>query len=185
MGDLFVASTKFTVMNLNLNTRVAARTKGKCARTASDSPLDDVVTGDALDAPDRPLLARIDRMRLPVGERGLGEHAGLHGHLVLNDDFLTADRLRDAGQRVAHQGDDGDLHVGLSLRCWVEMKMPDSDPDIGWVGHDLKPHLAESCVKAGEDVAVVAFGADLVLAALDQNVSLEQVIDSSNRHGRR
>jgi hypothetical protein len=35
-------------------------------------------------------------MRLPVGERGLGEHAGLHGHLVLDDDFLAADRLRDA-----------------------------------------------------------------------------------------
>jgi hypothetical protein len=65
------------------------------------------------------------------------------------------------------------------------MKMPDSDPGIGWVGHDLKPRLAESCVKAGEDVAVVAFGADLVLAALDQNVSLEQVIDASNGHGRR
>jgi len=82
---------------------------------ASDRPLDHVVAGDALDAADRPLLAGIDRMRLPVGDRGLGEHAGLHGHLVLDDDFLAADRLRDAGQRVAHQGDDGDLHVGFSL----------------------------------------------------------------------
>jgi hypothetical protein len=65
------------------------------------------------------------------------------------------------------------------------MKMPDSDPGIGWVGHDLKPRLAESFVEAGKDVAVVAFGADLVLPALDQNVSLEQVIDASNDHGRR
>jgi hypothetical protein len=30
-GDLFVASTKFMFMNLKLNTRVAARTKGKRA----------------------------------------------------------------------------------------------------------------------------------------------------------
>jgi hypothetical protein len=52
------------------------------------------------------------------------------------------------------------------------------------VGHDLKPRLAESFVEAGKDVAVVAFGADLVLPALDQNVSLEQVIDASNDHGR-
>src|SRR5258708_15472377 len=51
--------------------------------------------------------------------------------------------------------------------------------------HDLKPRLAESFVEAGKDVAVVAFGADLVLPALDQNVSLEQVIDASNDHGRR
>jgi hypothetical protein len=65
------------------------------------------------------------------------------------------------------------------------MKMPDSDPGIGWLGHDLKPRLAESFVEAGKDVAVVAFGADLVLPALDQNVSLEQVIDASNDHGRR
>jgi hypothetical protein len=65
------------------------------------------------------------------------------------------------------------------------MKMPDSDPGIGWVGHDLKPRLAESFVEAGKDVAVVAFGADLVLQALDQNVTLEQVIDASNDHGRR
>jgi len=48
-----------------------------------------------------------------------------HGHLVLDDDFLAADRLRDAGQRVAHQGDDGDLHVGLSQLCWAEMKLPE------------------------------------------------------------
>jgi hypothetical protein len=65
------------------------------------------------------------------------------------------------------------------------MKMPDSDPGIGWVGHDLKPRLAEPFVESGKDVAVVAFGADLVLPALDQNVSLEQVIDAPNDHGRR
>src|SRR5580700_9875131 len=65
------------------------------------------------------------------------------------------------------------------------MKMPDSDPGIGWVGHDLKTRLAEPFVEAGKDVAVVAFGADLVLPALDQNISLEQVIDASNDHGRR
>jgi hypothetical protein len=64
------------------------------------------------------------------------------------------------------------------------MKMPDLDPGTGMVGHDLKPRLAESFVEAGKDVAVVAFGADLVLPALDQNVSLEQVIDASNDHGR-
>jgi hypothetical protein len=65
------------------------------------------------------------------------------------------------------------------------MKMSDSDPGIGWVGHDLKSRPAESLVEAGKDVAVVAFGADLVLPALDQDVSLEQVIDASNDHGRR
>jgi hypothetical protein len=65
------------------------------------------------------------------------------------------------------------------------MKMPDFDPGIGRVGHDLKPRLAESFVEAGKDVAVVGIGADLVLPALDQNVSLEQVIDASNDHGRR
>jgi hypothetical protein len=52
-------------------------------------------------------------MPFPVGERGLGEHAGLHGHLVLDYDFLAADRLRDAGQRVAHQGDDGERPLGI------------------------------------------------------------------------
>src|ERR1700686_100459 len=92
---------------------VSARLK----RLASRRPLDGVVTRDALDAADLPLIAPIDRMRLPVGERGLGEHAGLHGHLVLHDDFLAADRLRDAAKRVAHQGDDGDLHVGLFSYC--------------------------------------------------------------------
>jgi hypothetical protein len=65
------------------------------------------------------------------------------------------------------------------------MKMPDPDAGIGWLARDLKPRLAESFVEAGKDVAVVAFGADLVLPALDQNVSLEQVIDASNDHGRR
>jgi len=49
--------------------------------------------------------------------------------------------------------------------------------------HDLKPRLAESFVEAGTDVAVVAFGADFVFPALDQNVSLEQVMDASNYHG--
>jgi len=49
--------------------------------------------------------------------------------------------------------------------------------------HDLKPRLAESFVEAGKDVAVVAFGAHFVFPALDQNVSLEQVIDASNYHG--
>ena len=49
--------------------------------------------------------------------------------------------------------------------------------------HDLKPRLAESFVEAGKDVAVVAFGADFVFPANDQNVSLEQVIDAPNYHG--
>src|SRR5260370_25582142 len=48
--------------------------------------------------------------------------------------------------------------------------------------HDLKPCLAESFVEAGKDVAVVAFGADFVFPALNQNVSLEQVVDASNYH---
>jgi hypothetical protein len=61
------------------------------------------------------------------------------------------------------------------------MKLPDSVP--GLVGHDLKSRLAESFVEAGKDVAVVAFGADLVLPALDQNVSLEHAIDATNDHG--
>jgi hypothetical protein len=66
------------------------------------------------------------------------------------------------------------------------MKMPDSGPGIGWVGHDLKPRLAESIVEAGKDVAVVAFGADFVFPALNQNISLEQVVYASNyHHGRR
>jgi hypothetical protein len=50
---------------------------------------------------------------------------------------------------------------------------------------DLKPRLAESFAEAGKDIAVVAFRADFVFPALDQNVSLEQVIDASNYHGRR
>jgi hypothetical protein len=54
------------------------------------------------------------------------------------------------------------------------------------VGHDLKSRLAESFVETGNDVAVVAFGAHFVFPALDQNVSLEQVIDAPNyHHGRR
>jgi hypothetical protein len=65
------------------------------------------------------------------------------------------------------------------------MKMPEPEAGIGWMGHDLKPRLAESFVEAGKDVAVVAFGADFVLPALDQNISLEQVIDAANYHGRR
>jgi hypothetical protein len=48
--------------------------------------------------------------------------------------------------------------------------------------HDLKPRLAESFVEAGKDVAVVAFGADFVFPANDQNVSLEQVINAPNYH---
>jgi len=47
--------------------------------------------------------------------RSLGQ-SGRHFDALV----ATADRLRDAGQRVAHQGDDGDLHVGLSLPCWAE-----------------------------------------------------------------
>ena len=39
-------------------------------RLASGRPLDGVVTRDALDAADLPLIAPIDRMRLPVGEPG-------------------------------------------------------------------------------------------------------------------
>src|SRR5258708_20922846 len=66
------------------------------------------------------------------------------------------------------------------------MKMPEPDLGIGWVGRDRKPRLAESFVEAGKDVAVVAFGADFVFPALNQNVSLEQVVDASNyHHGRR
>jgi hypothetical protein len=66
------------------------------------------------------------------------------------------------------------------------MKVPEPDLGIGWVGRDLKPRLAESFVEAGKDVAVVAFGADFVFPALNQNVSLEQVVDASNyHHGRR
>jgi hypothetical protein len=54
------------------------------------------------------------------------------------------------------------------------------------VGHDLKPRLAEALVEAGKNVAVVAFGADFVFPALNQNVGLKQVIDASNyHHGRR
>jgi hypothetical protein len=53
----------------------------------------------------------------------------------------------------------------------------------GTTFYDLKPRLAESFIEAGKDVAVVAFGADFVFHALDQNVSLEQVIDASNDHG--
>jgi hypothetical protein len=49
--------------------------------------------------------------------------------------------------------------------------------------YDLKPCLAETFVEAGKDVAAVAFGADFVFPAFDQNVSLEQVIDASNDHG--
>ena len=63
--------------------------------------------------------------------------------------------------------------------------MPEPDPGIGWMGRDLKPRLAESFVEAGKDVTVVAFVADFVLPALDQNISLEQVIDAANDHGRR
>jgi hypothetical protein len=62
------------------------------------------------------------------------------------------------------------------------MKMPEPDPGIGQVGRDLKPRLAESFVEAGKDVAVVAFGADFVFPALNQDVSLEQVVDASNYH---
>jgi hypothetical protein len=40
-------------------------------------------------------------------------------------------------------------------------------------------------LEAGKDIAVVAFGADFVFAALNQNVNLEQVADASNDyHGR-
>jgi hypothetical protein len=66
------------------------------------------------------------------------------------------------------------------------MKMLEPDRGIGSVGHDLKPRLAETFVEAGKDVAVVAFGADFVFPALNQNVSLEQIVDASNyHHGRR
>jgi hypothetical protein len=66
------------------------------------------------------------------------------------------------------------------------MRMLEPDRGIGWVGRDFKPRLAETFIEAGKDVAVVAFGADFVFPALNQNVSLEQVIDASNyHHGRR
>src|SRR5205085_10666006 len=81
---------------------------------ASGRPFDGIVTGDAFDSADRPLFAGIDRMRFPVGESGLGEYAGLHGHLVLDNDFLAADRLTDVGQRIAPRGDDGDLQWPFS-----------------------------------------------------------------------
>src|SRR5437868_8485319 len=76
--------------------------------------------------------------------------------------------------------------IGLSLPCWGEMNRLEPDPGIGWVGHDLKSRLAESFVEAGKDVAVVTFGAHFVFPALDQYVSLKQLIDASNyHHGRR
>jgi hypothetical protein len=50
-------------------------------------------------------------------ERWLGKHAGLHRHVILDDDYLaTTGFWQCAGSNsVAHHGHDGDLH-GLSLR---------------------------------------------------------------------
>jgi hypothetical protein len=53
------------------------------------------------------------------------------------------------------------------------MRMLEPDRGIGWVGRDLKARLAETFVEAGKDVAVVAFGADFVFPALNQNVGLK------------
>jgi hypothetical protein len=79
-------------------------------------PLEDVVAWHALDAGNVPLVTAEDRAAPPVCDRGLRQHAGLHGHLVLDDDFLAADRLRDAGQCVA----DPTL---TPLRQWLPREM--------------------------------------------------------------
>src|ERR1700676_186286 len=88
-----------------------------------DALLRDIIARHAFDTADPPLFAAIDRPLFPVGKRGLRKHAGLHRHLILDDDYLAtnrvwqcADRLRaDGSDGVAHHGHDGDLH-GLSLR---------------------------------------------------------------------
>ena len=84
-----------------------------------------VIARHAFDPADTPLLATVDRPLLPVGERGLRKHAGLHRHIVLDDDYFATDRrrwggdgLRDGGaDRMTHHGDDGHLHASaLDLR---------------------------------------------------------------------
>src|SRR3984957_6260327 len=76
-----------------------------------------VVAGYALDAADGPLLAAEDRMFFPLGESRLSEDARLHGHVVLDDDFLAANRLADGAESMAHDGNDGDLH-------WLSSDVP-------------------------------------------------------------
>lgn len=69
-----------------------------------------VVAGHALEAADSPLLAAEDRMFFPLGERRLRKETCLHGHVVLDDDFLAANWLADGAESMAHDSDDGDLH---------------------------------------------------------------------------
>jgi hypothetical protein len=49
-------------------------------------------------------------MLLPLGERGLREETRLHRHVVLDDDFFSANWLADGAESVAQDGNDGDLH---------------------------------------------------------------------------
>jgi hypothetical protein len=53
-------------------------------------------------------------MFFPLGDRRLREDAGLHWHIVLDNDFLAANWLADGTESMAHNGDDGDLHWSFS-----------------------------------------------------------------------
>src|ERR1700677_416300 len=58
------------------------------------SLLGDVIASrDALDACDTPVIAVVNRVGLPVGERWLGKHASLHWHVLLDHNHLSADGL--------------------------------------------------------------------------------------------
>ena len=56
---------------------------------ASDARLGNVIARHTFDPPEQPLLAAVDRPRFPVGERGLRKHAGLHRHIVFEDDYTA------------------------------------------------------------------------------------------------
>ena len=90
---------------------------------ALDALFRDVIARHAFDPADPPLIATIDRSVFSFGERGLRKHAGLHRHIVLDDDYFATDEIRygadglrdEDADRVAHHGHDSDLHAAALL----------------------------------------------------------------------
>ena len=84
--------------------------------TASNCVLWLIITRNAFDACDLPLIAAENRSHFPVGKRDLGKDAHLHRHIVLDHYLLAAQRLRDSGDRMAHYYDDANLHRSILAR---------------------------------------------------------------------
>ena len=120
IGPLPLNFLKFSVMARN---RRLTGLAGRCLTLLLDALFRHVITRHTLNPADTPLIAAVDRPLFLVGERGLRQQAGLHRHIVLDDDYFATDRtwysanrLRDErSDRMTLHDYDGNLHT-VTLR---------------------------------------------------------------------